>query len=197
MNNLINDFLKVLNNITPISESEQQKLKNISNIKKIKQGDYFLRQGDKSSEIAFICEGLFRITYLTEDGKEFTKSFFDEQSFLVSYSALLENRESYFSIEALEDSTIVVIDYNEWKAFFENEISWNKLLVVILQKAFCNKESREREFLVYDAKTRYLSFIQTYPKLSKRLKQHVIASYLGITPEALSTIKKRLKLNLD
>ena len=197
MNNLINDFLKFLNNITLIPEIEQQKLKNISSIRNIEQGDYFLRQGDKSSEIAFVCSGLFRITYLTEDGKEFTKSFFPEHSFLISYSALLENRESYFSIEALEDSTIIVIDYNEWKVFFDNEISWNKLLVVILQKAFCNKETREREFLIYDAKTRYLSFIQTYPKLSKKLKQHVIASYLGITPEALSTIKKRLKLNLD
>lgn len=193
MEELLNKFLYTLNTITPIPDKELKKLKNISSVEKIKKGKYFLRQGEHSFKIAFVLEGLFRITYLTEDGKEFTKSFFPENSFLVSYSAILENRESYFSIEALEESIIVVIDYYEWKPFFENEIAWNKLLIIVLEKAFCKKEAREREFLIYDAKSRYQSFLQNYPNLVNRIKQHILASYLGITPEALSSIKKQLK----
>lgn len=193
METLIDNFLNTLYCITPIPNSELQKLKSISSVKKIKKGEYFLKQGEKSSKIAFVMDGLLRMTYLTKDGKEFTKSFFSENSFLASYSALVENRESYFSIEALENSNLIIIDYNQFKLLFSDEISWNKLLIIILEKAFSKKETREREFLIYDAQTRYKSFIDTYPHLVNRIKQHMLASYLGITPEALSTIKKQLK----
>lgn len=193
MKNPIDTLLSTFNNITPIPNIELEKLKNISNIIKIKKGDYFLKQGDKSSKIAFVSNGLFRMTYLTEDGKEFTKSFFSENNMLISYCSLIELRESSFSIEALEDSTLVIFDYYDFKPLLDNEISWNKLLLVILGKAFCKKEEREREFLTYDAQTRYKSFVNSYPNLTNRIKQHILASYLGITPEALSSIKKRTK----
>lgn len=138
-----------------------------------------------------MIKGLFRLTYLSEDGKEFTKSFLLENDFLVSYSALIENRESYFSIEALEDSEIVVINYHLWKELFEDKICWHKLLITILEKAFCKKEKREREFLLYNAQERYESFLTSYPNLENRIRQHVIASYLGITPVALSRLKNK------
>ena len=117
-----------------------------------------------------MIKGLFRLTYLSEDGKEFTKSFLLENDFLVSYSALIENRESYFSIEALEDSEIVVINYHLWKELFENKICWHKLLITILEKAFCKKEKREREFLLYNAQERYESFLNSYPNLENRIR---------------------------
>ena len=193
MNNPINHFMKTLNTVTPIPSKELEKLKDISKLKKLNKGEYFLRQGDRCSHIAFVIDGLFRITYLTEEGKEFTKSFLPENSFLISYSALVEERESYFSIEALENSTIIVIDYHEWLKLFKDEVSWHKLLVSILQKAFCKKEAREREFLLFDAQARYQSFLENHADLNARIKQHVLASYLGITPVALSNLKKKLK----
>jgi len=190
---MIDIFLDRLNTIVPIPQVELDKLKNISTLSSIKKGEYFLRQGDKSSSLAFILSGLFRTTYLTENGKEFTKTFLLDNDFLISYSALLQNRESYFSIEALEDSSIVVIDYHKWKELFKDEISWNQLLVVVLEKVYCKKEAREREFLLHDAQTRYESFLREHPNLVKRIKQHILASYLGITPVALSNLKKRVK----
>jgi hypothetical protein len=60
-----------------------------------------------------------------------------------------------------------------------------------LEKGYCIKEAREREFLLFDAKARYRSFLSTYPGLEKRVKQHLIASYLGITPVALSRVRKK------
>jgi CRP-like cAMP-binding protein len=190
MKQILNTFLEQVKAISPIPNEELEKLKLISKVTHIKKGDYFLRQGDNSSHIAFVVNGLFRISYLTEDGKEFTKGFLPENDFLVAYSALIEKRESYFSIEALENSTIVVIDYFKWKELFKEEISWNKFLIVILEQAFCKKERREREFLLFDAKTRYESFLNTYPKLSHRIKQHILASYLGISPVTLSNLRK-------
>ncbi len=187
---IIDTFLEQLNFITPIPDKELKKVKSISKVEHIKKGEYFLRQGEKSSDFAFNVSGLFRLTYLSEDGKEFTKSFLIENDFLISYSALVEDRESYFSIEALENSTIIVIDYYKWRELFEDEISWHKLLIHFLEKIFSKREQREREFLLYDAQTRYRSFLNSYPDLVKRVKQHHLASYLGITPVALSNLKK-------
>ncbi|MCF6319115.1 MAG: Crp/Fnr family transcriptional regulator [Proteobacteria bacterium] len=193
MIDIIDTFLSQLNLITPIPAGELKKLKAISNLDYIKKGEYFLKQGERSPNIAFVVSGLFRVVYLTEDGKEFTKSFLPEQDFLIAYSALIQDRESYFSIEALEDSTVIVINFIQWKEMFQNEVSWYKMLVHVLEKAFCKKEAREREFLLYDATARYKSFLNTYPNLANRIKQHMIASYLGITPVAFSNLKKRIK----
>jgi len=187
---IIDTFLEQINAITPIPNKELKKIKSIAKVEQIKKGEYFLRQGEKSSDFAFNVSGLFRVTYLSEKGKEFTKNFLVENDFLISYSALIEDRESYFSIEALENATIIVIDFYQWKELFEDEISWHKLLIHFLEKFFSEKEKREREFLLYDAQTRYRSFLNTYPNLAKRVKQYHLASYLGITPVALSNLKK-------
>ncbi len=190
MSKEFNSFFNYLNTITDFPKEEIEKLYSISDIQDIKKGDYFLKEGDYPNNFAFVYKGLFRITYLHEKGKEFTKSFFPENSFISAYSALIQNRESYFSIEALEDSSIIVIDYEKFKKLSQNHNCWDKLLIILLEKAFCAKEAREREFLLFDAKQRYESFLENYPQLENRLKQHMLASYLGITPVALSNLKK-------
>ncbi|MDH5681465.1 MAG: Crp/Fnr family transcriptional regulator, partial [Spirochaetota bacterium] len=146
------------------------------------------------NKFAFVISGLFRYYYLDEKENELTKGFLPESSFITSYSALIQNRESYFTIEALEDSVILVIYYDEWKKLLENNIHWNKLLICLLEKAFCIKEAREREFLLFDAEERYRSFLNTFPGLENRIKQHFIASYLRITPVTLSRIRKKMGL---
>ena len=190
---VFNDFLEYLNLLSPIPERELLKLKKLCTLSQINKGDYFIRQGDNTTKFAFVSSGLFRFVYLSEDGKEFTKSFIDKKSFLTSYSSLLENRESFFSIEALEDSTLILIDFYAWKRLFEDEISWNKLYIKLLEKLYIQKEEREKEFLLYDAKERYEIFLEKFQNLDKRVKQYQIASYLGITSVALSNLRKELK----
>ena len=116
-----------------------------------------------------------------------------ENSFITSYSALIQNRESYFSIEALEDAEIIEIDYEKWKTISNNKLCWHKFLLSLVEKGYCIKEAREREFLLFDAEKRYKSFLNFFPGLDKRIKQHLIASYLGITPVALSRLRKKLR----
>lgn len=159
----------------------------------INKGKSFIREGEKPKNFAFVIKGLFRYYYLDSNGNEFTKGFIPENSFLISYSALIEKRASYFSIQALENASIMIIDYQKWKALEKNSIHWTRLLLSILEVAFCKKENREREFLLLGAKTRYKSFLTTYPGLEGRIKQHLIASYIGITPQGLSRIRKEMK----
>ncbi len=110
---------------------------------------------------------------------------------------MIQNRDSYFSIEALEDSVIGVIRYKDWKLLLDNHICWKLFLISFLEKGYGVKESREREFLILDAEERYKLFLKTFPNVEHRIKQHYIASYLGITPVALSRIRKKMGLVHD
>lgn len=155
------------------------------------KGDAFVRAGDTPTRFAVVLEGLFRYYYLTDSGKEFTKGFFPEGAVLSSYSAMIQGRESYFTIEALEPSWVMAVPYAPWRERTRDEPSWQRFLIALLEKGYCVKEAREREFLLFDAEQRYRSFLETHPGLEGRLKQHHIAAYLGISPVTLSRIRKK------
>jgi CRP-like cAMP-binding protein len=186
-------FIKTLNSVVEFSPDQIRQVLSISKIKKINKDDCFILEGEKPRSFAYVYRGLFRYYYIDKKGKDFTKGFFLENSIIASYSALIQSRESYFSIEALEDAEIIETDYEKWKTLFNEKLVWHKFLLALIEKGYCIKEAREREFLLFSAEERYKSFLQTYPGLDKRIKQHIIASYLGITPVALSRIRNKLE----
>jgi len=160
--------------------------------KKLQPGDYFIRAGEIPKKLAFVHTGLFRYVYINEKGIEFTKGIISASGFISSYSAMISNTASHFYIEALEAAEILEFDQLPWNALRDQNPFWNLFLFKIIEKGFCIKEKRERDFLLLNAETRYRNFLAEFPKLEGRIKQHIIASYLGIQPESLSRIRKKL-----
>ncbi|WP_207425154.1 Crp/Fnr family transcriptional regulator [Pedobacter sp. SYSU D00535] len=177
---------------TLLEEAEAVQLLAISKVRSYNRGERFVVAGEIPRQMGFVVKGLFRYVYLDRDGNEFTKNFLPEGSFLASYSAMAQQQSSWFSIESLEDSEILRFDYAAWKRLSSESLNWEKFLRKTIEKAFFIKERRERDLLLLDAETRYLEFVREHPSLEKRVKQHMVASYLGIKPESLSRIKKRL-----
>lgn len=191
-------FIQLINTITDLPSDQEDKFRALLSVENIKKGDHFVRAGRTSRSIAFVKKGLFRYFYTTEDGVELTKGFFDDNSVLSAYDAILENSPAHYTIEALEDSIIERVDYDKFHQLFSEAPCWNEFLVTLLQKGYLAKVRREREFLLMDAEQRYRAFLERYPGLEERIKQHVIASYIGITPESLSRIRKKIgPLNID
>ena len=182
-------FLKHL----ALPEKELQELLNSTQFSKIAKADYFIKEGQVPRKMAFLVKGLFRYVYTHENGNEFTKNIIAEGNFISSYSAMIFNMPSYFSIEALEDAEILEIDYKDWIDLKERNPFWNAFLVQILEKAFSIKEKRERELLLLDAEKRYEIFIYEFPTIEKRVSQQIIASYLGIQPESFSRLKRKIR----
>lgn len=176
-----------------LPEKELQELVNISKHKTIQKGNYFISEGQIPRKMAFIIKGLLRYVYTHENGNEFTKNIIAEKNFVSSYSAMIYDTPSYFSVEALEDTEIFEIDYADWLGIKEKNPFWNVFLVQVLEKAFCVKEKRERELLLLDAEKRYEIFITEFPNIENRVSQQIIASYLGIQPESLSRLKRKMK----
>jgi CRP-like cAMP-binding protein len=175
-----------------LPDNKIDELLSITKYKSIEASEYFITAGQVPHKIAFVVSGLFRYVYINHKGDEFTKGIIAENLFLSSYSAMIMGKPSYFSIEALEDSKIMEISWKDFKMLMENDIFWIKFVLKFLEKGFMIKEKRERDLLLLDAETRYKNFLIEYPGMEQRIKQGIIASYLGIKPETLSRIRRKI-----
>lgn len=189
----LKSFVDALEGIIDIPRSEMEKIPRLFQPHHFRSGDFFVHAGDIPTQLGFVVKGLFRLYYLTLDGVEFTKSFCTENEFLGAYSAFLRQEECRLYIEALEDSTMLLIDYAALHTLFSSHPCWMTLRCYIAEQLFIKKERRESELLLDDAQTRYLKFLAEYPNLESRLKQYQIANYIGITPISLSRIRSQLK----
>jgi CRP-like cAMP-binding protein len=188
--NILIIMRELLSDILPSKRTEE--LLDIGYVKSLKAGEYFIREGEIPHKIAFLGSGLFRYVYISIKGQEFTKGIIPENRFLSSYSAMISQTPSYFFIEALEDSEILEISYQKWLSLVESDVFWIRFLLKNIEIGFSIKEKRERDLLLLDAETRYRNFLIEFPGMQERVKQNIIASYLGIQPESLSRIRKKI-----
>jgi len=160
----------------------------------VKKNSCFARQGEPSNSIAFCMNGLLRLYYTTANGTTFNKSFCSSGDFVASYRALLTSSPSYFSIEALMDSELLVIRYEHFQSLFTEHICWERLGRYIVEQLYIKKEQREYELLMLSAEERYRLFLERHSHMINDIPQYHIASFLGITPVALSRIKRKINL---
>lgn len=183
----------VVDHLVAPPEEEWQRFKQHFVARTLNKGDYFTRAGETPEYFGFINAGLVRFFYQTPQGQEFNKSFAYENHFVGAYSAFLTNTTARFSVQALEDSNLLVANMRHMVALFDKHSCWEKFGRILAEQLYIKKEQREAEFLLDDAETRYHSFLQRYPGLEERLTQYHIASYVGITPVALSRIRNKAK----
>jgi len=183
-------FLRKLADVPPI---EIDKALTIFQPMQLKKNRFFIRAGEIPETLGFLTSGILRLYYIDKNGTEFTKSFCVENDVIAAYSALLLNQPSRLFIQALEDSSLLVAPYKGYQTLVSGHTCWQTINHKLTKSLFIKKEKRESELLLDDAQTRYMTFLAEYPDLDKRLKQHHIASYLGITPASLSRIRAKLK----
>ena len=184
---------QVLSQLVSPPDPELDEFLKLFQVRSIEKGAYFVRAGDRSTELAFVNAGLLRFFYQTTDGKESYKSFVAENQFTAAYSAFLTGMPTRFSIQALEECHLLICDLHMVVNMFDRHDCWERLGRILAEQLFIKKEAREAEFLLDDAETRYRNFQKQYPGLEGRVAQYHVASYVGITPVALSRIRNKLK----
>lgn len=152
-----------------------------------------LLQGEAWDKVFFIEKGLVRLYFVTPDGEEYNKNFFAENTLLWPATPLTRKEESLFYIGTLEECKIHTTPYALFEKILKESGLWEKFTLPFCEKLVDQKISREYAFLMSDAKTRYLDFLQEQPDLARRLPDYHLASYLGMTNVTLSRIKKNLK----
>ena len=149
-------------------------------------------QGDLDDSLYFVVAGLLKAYYVSPDGKESIKSFIRAGSIIGSLSAAHQGLPCTFSLVALEQSRLLRIPFAQLLQATHESHTIAEEVIQKLLGLYLRKEQREYDFLSLSAEERYLNICNTDPELIEKLTQNDIARYLGITPVALSRIKKRL-----
>ncbi len=160
-------------------------------IKNIEAGDYFLRQGKTCKSIAFIEKGLMRLYYLN-DGKEVTTCFCKEHTITCSYKSLITNAPSDISIQAIEPCKLVYFSYESLQKLYEKELFWQQVGRLAAENEFINTECHNRFLNDLSATERYQQILKNDSELLQKVPLNYLASYLQITPETLSRIRKKI-----
>ena len=160
--------------------------------KTFKKGEIILRSGEHKSESYFINQGLLRLYSMDEKGKEHIIQFAPENWMLTERSSFLFNEPSFFCIDAIEDTEVLVISKDFFKSIKNIVPEILELNITMLHNSIRFMQKRIDMLLAAPAEERYLDFIKLYPNLTLRVPQWMIASYLGITPESLSRVRKDL-----
>lgn len=191
--NSFNALRNAMDSYYPLTETTWQAIQTICVLRQLEKGQFLIQAGEKPHTFGYVYKGLLR-AYITDiKGKEYNKMFFAENTFPGSMAALLTDSYSNFSVEALEKTTIVLIDFKAYRNLLDihHDLKWFQ--IIYLEKNWLlAKEPREISLVQEDATQRYLAFLETYPALESRLSQYHIASHLGITPTQLSRIRKSL-----
>lgn len=182
-------FFERIRNYTTLSAEAEQAWTAILKQKEYKKGEHFISERQVPKKVAFVVKGLFSQYYTSEQGETVIKIFFPEQRFAASVSSMLAKVPSLFTIEAIEDTTVLEYDFFEFKKLVQQYPDINTFYINYIELHWIIEKEPLEISLRYDtAKTRYDDFVKKYPQLIKRLKKHHIASYLGITPTQLSRI---------
>lgn len=182
---------KHINNIVSLNEEEWDVLKNGIQEISCEKGDLILSEGDECDFVGIIKTGLFRF-YTTTKGNEKTTEFWFPMDYFSDYRSYLTNSPTSFNIEAMRPGTIWKLKRTYMYKLYEESVNFNKLGRIVAEQLFLKKALRLDGFLKDSPKERYLQLLIKDPNILQAVPQYMIASYLGITPESLSRIRKRI-----
>jgi len=174
--------------------SEQNNLfMQLGQSKSYSKGQYIFKQGDTDANIYFIKSGLLKAYYLTDEGKEFVKSFLLPGELIGSLRAVTDESACQFSVVCLEDTEVLAVPFKKLYSESLKSLETASVLMERLIELACKKEKREYEFLCLNAQQRYELLEEQRADLLEKVPLNEIAKYLGITAIALSRIRKRLR----
>jgi CRP-like cAMP-binding protein len=159
-------------------------------IRHLKKGDYFVEADKTCRYFGFIAKGLMR-AYLLLDGDEVTTCFCSENTFATSTTSFITQTPSSVSIQAMEETVLLTISWDHMHQLYKQYSFWMKVGMIIIEKEFMSLECQRQCYDTQAAEDRYMLLMKENPGIVNRIPLQYIASYLGITPETLSRIRKR------
>jgi CRP-like cAMP-binding protein len=184
------DLLNLLGKIHPLSQPFKQYLSDNLKTQSFSRKEFLLKAGAINRRIYFIEQGLVRCYYM-DDGQEICSKFLKERDIIVSASSFFMQKESYESIQAIEDTIVFSLCYDELQYIYKYYIESNIIARVMSAKSYLLSEQRSFFIRMKQAPARYNMMMQHYPDLVLRVPAKFIASYLGISEETLSRIRAR------
>lgn len=158
---------------------------------KINKGEHILSEGQISREFFFVCKGCVRM-YYNANGEEKTSYFYRENSFPSSYESYVKEVPSNHYLQCIEDTTLAIIKKETANKMLEVSPKFGQLAIMIMEEELSVYQELLANFVMLSPEQRYQKILETQPDLLLRIPQQYLATYLGVRPETLSRIRKRI-----
>ena len=156
---------------------------------KLGTGDHYIEYDQVCNKVSFIQKGFFRF-YHFNDGNEVTRDFLFENNFITSYRSFITGMASEVYVQALEECELITFRKSDLEKTFDTSHKIERFARIIAEHQFISIENYYLSFLNDDAETRYKKLLEKNPRLVQKIPLKYIASFLGITPQHLSRIRK-------
>lgn len=183
-------LLRYVEAIAPLTEAEKDLIFELINVRSYKKGKYLLREGQIGNVCYFVLEGCVRQYYLV-DGLEKTTGFFTEGQ-PVTHTFTFDNKASKSFLVCNEDCTVIEGRQEDERNFLEKMPRMEMLNRMGVEVELQKSQEALAEFIIASPEDRYRNLLKNRPELLDRVPQYQLASYLGVTPESLSRIRKRM-----
>ena len=185
---LIDYFEKLL----PLDEDEKLSVEEVFKERRIKRKQFILQEGDICNKNTFIVEGCFRMYMVDDKGKEHNLQFAVENWWIGDIGSFHSEKPSKLYVEAMENSIILQCKKEDQIRLFVKYPKFDRIFRVLAENAMVSMQNRILQNISSTAEERYLDFVERYPHFFNRISNVQIASYLGVTPEFLSSIRRRI-----
>lgn len=182
-----------INQISEISDADWNFFSSRLTKHDISKKTTFLKLGAIENHISFIVSGIVRLYIPKSDpAKEVTFGFSFKNQFISAYDSFLTRKPSLYELQALTKTTLLSITYADLQEVYSTTTIGNLIGRLTAERIFLNKSKREQTLLHYTAEERYLNLFKDRPEIIKEIPLKYISSYIGVTPQALSRIRKRI-----
>jgi len=190
-----NKLLSYFSKIMPLTGEEAAAIVETVNIQQYKKGTILLREGQVSMNAYFVLDGCVRQYYLV-DGEERTNNFFTENQWVISITSISQQIPSGHFMECCLDSTLVVGNREKEEYLYKRFPKLESISRKVMEKVFAEQQEIMASYATDTPEQRYLKLLKSRPDLFQRIPQYHIASYIGVKPESLSRIRKRIARNI-
>lgn len=178
----------------PLTGTQEQLIQDLFIPRHLEKGELLLREGEVARYGAFVVRGCLRSYVVDNSGKEHIIQFAPETWWLTDTNSILNQVPTLYFMDALESTDVLLIDLPGHKRLMEDIPGFAASFMSGMQKHTAAKDKRIISSLTATAEERFRNFLQTYPSIAQRVPQHMLASYLGLSPETLSRVRKRWSL---
>ncbi len=175
-----------------LSLGDLYELFNMAQVKRIPAGGVYIEEGAISKKLGFIRKGLIRAYRIKDNGDDVTLMLRWENQFIASHDTVILNQPSRFTYQALEDTTLMEMDYGRMENILDNNPKLSSYRNVILLRMLSEALERMESFVLLTPEERYLQLLTEKPNIFNRVPNKHLATLLGITPVSLSRIRKRI-----
>ena len=190
----MNDFSPVIEYISryvDLDDDEIVHFKSFLKMKKVRKRQFIVQPGFVCKHKSYVVKGAFRAYLVDSEGREHTLAFAIEDWWISDYTSLIYQEPATLFVEALEDSVLIQIEYEDEQLFLKEIPKLEKFERIITQRSLAFQQKRLLSNFIMTAEERYDEFMDKYAAIAKRVPQYALASYLGFSKEYLSKIRNR------